>query len=373
MNDFWFITDENDENTRLDNYLSDLYESFSRSHFKNLIKDGKVFINGEIKKPSYKVRLGDKVEIEIVEEKEKVIVSQNIALDIIWEDENMAVINKPSGMLTHPTELETENTLVNALLYKYGENLSDINGNFRRGILHRLDRNTSGLLMIAKNNQTHEFLASQFKPPNVMLNSSPPLVSEPERGLQGRVSLAMYQHRIIESSSEQLCDPELTSQAKAVAVSFDPVSTTAYVNSGQRITKKYLAIVKSVVKKDSGIINLPIGRNPNQPSKMAVIEDGKPSITEFKVLKRFKDCTYLELDLKTGRTHQIRVHLSHLHHPIINDSLYGGGGLKVKTQEQVLQSYKLSFTKPFSNDIIELEIEPDEKIRKVLKYLGNGK
>lgn len=305
MNNFWLITDENDENIRLDNYLSELLGDFSRSHFKNLIKNGKVLINDEIKKPSYKIKLGDKIEILETEEKQSEICPQNINLDVVWEDENMAVINKPSGMLTHPTQLELEDTFVNALLYKYGDNLSDINGYFRRGILHRLDRNTSGLLMIAKNNKTHEFLASQIK--------------------------------------ERL------------------------------ITKKYRAIVKGVLKEDSGIIDLPIGRNPNQPSKMAVVEDGKPSITGFEVLKRFKDSTYLELDLKTGRTHQIRVHLSHLHHPIINDTLYGGGNFKVKTQEQVLQSYKLSFTKPFSNDIIDLEIEPDEKIKKVLVYLENKK
>lgn len=301
MNNFWFITDENDENSRLDNYLSELFDNFSRSHFKNLIKNGKILINGETKKPSYKVKLKDKIEVELEEEKQKIIPPQNIPLDIVWEDENMLVVNKPSGMLTHPTELELENTLVNALLYKYGENLSDINGYFRRGILHRLDRNTSGLLMVAKNNEAHKFLANQIK--------------------------------------ERL------------------------------VIKKYLAIVKGVVKEDSGIIDLPIGRNPHHPQKMAVVAGGKPSLTEFKVLKRFKDCTYLELDLKTGRTHQIRVHLSHLHHPILNDTLYGSGPFKVKTQEQVLQSYKLTFTKPFSNDIIELEIEPDEKIRKVLKYL----
>lgn len=130
-----------------------------------------------------------------------------------------------------------------------------------------------------------------------------------------------------------------------------------------------MAIVKGVLKEDSGVIDFPIGRKPNQPHKMGVIQDGKPSLTEFKVMKRFKEHTYLELDLKTGRTHQIRVHLSHLKHPILNDTLYGGGGFKVKTQEQVLQSYKLLFTKPDSNDIIKLEIEPDEKIKKILGYL----
>lgn len=305
MNNSWIITDENDENTRLDNYLSERFENYSRSYFQNLIKEGKIFVNSEIKKPSYKVRFKDKIEVDFQEKEEKVIEPQNIPLEIIYEDENMLVINKPSGMLTHPTELETENTLVNALLYKYGENLSNINGYMRRGIVHRLDRNTSGLLMIAKNNETHEFLATELKQRN--------------------------------------------------------------------IAKKYLAVVKGIIKEDEGIIDLPIGRNPRQPSKMAVIEDGKPSITAFKVLNRFKDYTYLELDLKTGRTHQIRIHLSHLKHPIVNDTIYGGGGFKAKTQEQVLQSYKLSFTKPFFNDIIDLEIAPDEKIQKVLNYLQNQK
>ncbi len=308
MNNFWFVTDENDENTRFDNYLSELFDNFSRSHFQKMIKNGQVMLNGEVKKPSYKVKIGDKVEIEFQKE-QKTISPQNIELNIVYENENMLVVNKPSGMLTHPTELELQNTLVNALLYKYKEDLSDINGYFRRGIVHRLDRNTSGLLMIAKNNEAHEFLANQFK-------------------LRG---------------------------------------------DSATLSKRYLAIVRGVIKDDSGIINLPIGRNPHQPQKMAVIEDGKPSVTEFKVLERFKDSTYLELNLKTGRTHQIRVHLSNMGHPILNDTLYGGGNFKVKTQEQVLQSYKLSFTKPFSNDIIELEIEPDEKVKKVLTYLKNQK
>lgn len=305
MNNFWFITDENDENIRLDNYLSELFDSFSRSHFQKLIKSGQLTVNGEIKKPSYKTKVGDRIDVEVKEEDNKEIRPQNIELEIVYEDDNMLVVNKPSGMLTHPTELEVNDTLVNALLYKYGDNLSDINGYFRKGIVHRLDRNTSGLLMVAKNNPTHEFLAQQIK--------------------------------------------------------------------DRLVTKKYLAIVKGVFNLDSGKIGFPIGRNPLHPEKMAVVEGGKPSLTEFRVIKRFKDSTYLELDLRTGRTHQIRVHLSHLRHPIINDSLYGGSGFKVKTQEQVLQAYQLKFTKPFSEDIIELEIEPDAKIKKVLKYLEQEK
>ena len=213
----------------------------------------------------------------------------------------MLVVNKISGMLTHPTTFEHENTLVNALLYKYGNELSDLNGEFRRGILHRLDRNTSGLLMIAKNNRAHEFLAGQIK--------------------------------------------------------------------NHTVTKKYRAIVKGVIKEDEFEINSPIGRNPNQPHKMMTRDDGKPSRTIVKVLERFKDATYIELTLITGRTHQIRVHMKSINHPVYNDTLYGAGIGKVKTDEQVLQSFFLRFTKPFGSEIIELQIQPDEKIEKVLKYL----
>lgn len=321
MTRHFFIIEENDEGTRLDSYLSALFPDVSRSKIQGLIKSGKVCVQKTEKKPSYCLRQGDKVEIEIFTEQEKIIIpAQDIELDIVYEDENMLVVNKPSGMLTHPTLKERENTLVNALLYKYGENLSDINGELRRGILHRLDRNTSGLLMVAKNNEAHEFLAEQFS-----------------------------------GKTESLKSSSLKQASGKIASHF--------------IIKKYLAVVKGNIKEDFGVINFPIGRHPKSPEKMAVVDGAKPSITEFKVIERFREATYLELDLKTGRTHQIRVHLSHIKHPIVNDTIYGGGGFKIKTQEQVLQSYKLSFTKPFSNDIIELEIDPDEKIQKVLKWL----
>lgn len=308
MNKYCFITEENDEGIRLDNYLSGLFKDISRSKIQDLIKKGSVMVNNQAKKSSYSLRADDKIDLELPDAEKDIIKPQDIPLNIVYEDENMLVVNKSSGMLTHPTPIEKEGTLVNALLFKYGENLSDINGYLRRGILHRLDRNTSGLLMIAKNNKTHEFLAEQIK------------------------------------------------EKQAV--------------------KKYLAVVKGIIKDESGLINLPIGRNPNQPHKMAIVEEkngGKSSLTGFKVLQRFKDATLLELDLKTGRTHQIRIHLSHIKHPIVGDSLYGGGSFKLKIQEQALQSYKLSFTKPGTNDTIELEIEPDEKIKKVLQYLENLK
>lgn len=295
------FVDENDENKRLDSFLSEITPDVSRSKIQSLIKNGGVKLNDEAKKPSYQLKENDKIEFELPQDEEIKIEPQNIPLEIVYEDENMLVVNKPSGMLTHPTAIERENTLVNALLYHFGDNLSDINGVFRRGILHRLDRNTSGLLMIAKNNKAHEFLANQIK-----------------------------EHTI---------------------------------------TKKYRAVVKGVVEKDEFEIDSPIGRNPNQPHKMAVREDGKPSKTIVKILERFKDATYLELTLVTGRTHQIRVHMKSINHPVYNDTLYGAGQGKVKTEEQVLQSYYLRFTKPFGDEIIELEIEPDDKIQKVLKYL----
>lgn len=293
--------DENDENKRLDSYLSEITPDLSRSKIQNFIKSGNVKINDTTKKPSYILKENDKIDFEIPEEEKLEIKPQNIPIEIVYEDENMLVVNKPSGMLTHPTTIERENTLVNALLYKFNNNLSDINGEFRRGILHRLDRNTSGLLMIAKNNKAHEFLADQIK--------------------------------------------------------------------NHTITKKYRAVVKGTIKEDEFEINSPIGRNPNQPHKMMTRDDGKPSRTIVKVLERFKEYTYIELTLITGRTHQIRVHMKSINHPVYNDTLYGAGQGKVKTDEQVLQSHYLRFTKPFGNEIIELQIEPDEKINKVLKYL----
>ncbi len=297
--------DENTDNTRLDVYLSDLYEGISRSKIQNAIKSGKVLVNNQIKKPSYVLKESDNVEFEnLIEEKSLNIEPENIPIEIVWEDENMAVVNKPSGMLTHPTPLETSGTLVNALLYKYGVNgLSDLNGEFRRGIVHRLDRNTSGLLMIAKNNKTHEYLANLIK--------------------------------------------------------------------NHDMTKKYHAVLKGDYPLDEDVINEPIGRHKTQPHKMAVTPDGKPSTTILKVLERFKEATYVELTLVTGRTHQIRVHTSYRHYPVFNDTLYGAGQGKIKTQEQVLQSFYLKFAKPFSAEIIELEIQPDEELSKVLTYFRN--
>lgn len=299
------IIDENTDETRLDIYLAELYEGISRSKIQSAIKSGKVLINGTAKKPSYILRENDRVEFEnLVDESVLQVEPEDIPLEIIWEDENMAVVNKPSGMLTHPTTLENSGTLVNALLFKYGQNLSDVNGEFRRGIVHRLDRNTSGLLMIAKNNKTHEYLATLIK--------------------------------------------------------------------NRELTKKYHAVLVGNYPRNNDVISDPIGRNNVNPKKMAVRPDGRPSVTKLKVIERFgNEASYVELNLVTGRTHQIRVHTSFKKHPVYNDTLYGAGQGKVKTEEQVLQSFYLKFAKPFSAEIIELEIQPDEKLEKVLKYFRN--
>ena len=296
------IIDDLTEEKRLDAYLAEYLQDFSRSKIQSEIKKGSVIVNSKEAKPSYTIKSGDVIEINIQDNILK-IEPENIPIEIVYEDENMLVVNKPSGMLTHPTSIETTGTLVNALLYKYGENLSDINGDFRRGILHRLDRNTSGLLMVAKNNKTHEYLVEKMK--------------------------------------------------------------------NREIDKRYLAVVRGVINENELVINKPIGRNPNQPQKMCISENGKESISEVKVLERYKDATLIEVHLITGRTHQIRVHLSSIGHPVFNDTLYGFGKMKIKTEEQVLQSYMLSFPKPFTGETLSFEIEPDEKLQRVIAFCKN--
>lgn len=295
--------DENNDGNRIDSFLAEMFPNVSRSKLQAQIKKGICFINGNAVKPSYKLKAEDSIEFDpIFLDVALELKPENISIDVLWEDENMAVVNKPSGMLTHPTINEMSGTLVNALLNKYGKTgLSDINGELRPGIVHRLDRNTSGLIMIAKNNKTHEFLVEEMKE--------------------------------------------------------------------KRFCKKYLAIVKGDLDKNEFAIDLPLGRHLTQPHKQAVRDDGKESLTLVKVLERLNGATLVELTLITGRTHQIRVHMASIGHPVYNDTLYGFGKMKINTEEQVLQAYKLEFTRPFTQERILLEIEPDSKITKVLNAL----
>jgi len=291
-----------DISCRVDVYVSAEIENLSRSQVQSALKNGHITVNGEKVKPSFKLKKGDCLEIAFEKEFDPVISPENIPLDIEYEDENMLVVNKPKGMLSHPTSKELNGTLVNALLYRYGYGgLSDINGSMRPGILHRLDRNTSGLLMVAKNNFAHENLANQIK----------------------------------------------TKTAK----------------------RNYLAVVSGVFENSNGIITGDIARHKTRCEKYTVCEGGKPSITHYRVLEQFTKFAFIELELETGRTHQIRVHLSHIGHAIVNDSLYGGQNIKVKTTEQVLQAYKLSFLNPVNFERINIEISPDNDIIKVLSKL----
>ena len=290
---------------RLDAFLSKQNEFSSRSQVQNLIKKKQVFVNGQVVKSSFVVKNDDEISVELSDEFNVIIQPENIPLNVVWEDEDILVVNKPKNMITHPTLKETSGTLVNALLFKYGyDGLSDINGVLRPGIVHRIDRNTSGLLMVAKNNNAHNFLSKQIK-----------------------------------------------------------------TKTAQR---KYLAVVNGNFDCTEGTVDAPILRHPTKPEKMAVVEGGKPSVTHFKVLEQFKGYSFLELKLETGRTHQIRVHMNHIGHPLVNDSLYAKIPFKVKTTEQVLQSYSLKFATLKSDDIIELEIPQDDDIQKVLKYLRSN-
>ena len=293
------------EPLRLDTFLSKQSEFASRSQVQNLIKKKQVLVNGSNVKSSFIVKNDDEIAVELSDEFNVIIKAEKIPINVVYEDDDVLVINKPKNMITHPTVKETTGTLVNALLYKYGyEGLSDVNGVMRPGIVHRLDRNTSGLLMVAKNNIAHEFLSEQIKSKSAI--------------------------------------------------------------------RKYLAVVKGNFDFEVGTVDAPISRHKTKPEKMAVVEGGKQSVTHYKILEAFKGYSLIELQLETGRTHQIRVHMNHIGHPIVNDSLYDKTPFKVKTIEQVLQSYSLKFTTLKNNDIIELEIEQDEDVQKVLKYLRSN-
>ena len=279
---------------RLDEYIKTKYD-MSRSKAQKLNDDNLILVNGEHKNNSYIVE--DKDVIELIENKEYVpskFKGENIPLDIVYEDEDIVIINKASGMVVHPASGNYENTLVNALIYRY--NLDDTN--VRSGIVHRIDKDTSGLVIVAKNDKTLELLTEMFK--------------------------------------------------------------------NKEIKKTYLAIVDGVINNKSGTINAPIIRDVKDRKKMMVGKDGKNSITHFYVLKTFKNNTYLSLNLETGRTHQIRVHMAYIGHPITNDKVYG----KENTSfGQYLHASKLEFVHPITKKEIKVEAELPEEFQEKLKEL----
>ncbi|MGD9901194.1 MAG: RluA family pseudouridine synthase [Spirochaetales bacterium] len=290
-------------NTRLDIFLLGNLSNLTRSQIKNLVTDGKVLINNKtVTKAGQYLKLNDDILVQVEEKIELNAEPENIKLDIIYEDDYLAVINKPQGMVVHPAVGNRSGTLVNALLYHF-KNLSDVNSNIRPGIVHRLDKDTSGLIVIAKNNEAHLSLAKQIK------------------------------------------------------------EKTA--------TRLYLAICSGVIKEDEGVINKNLDRSTADRKKIAVTTDvkGRTAITEYKVLERFKGFTYVEFKLKTGRTHQIRVHSKYIGHPVLGDETYGHHYKNIKLKGQLLHAYKLSFMHPITNEYMEFEAPLPEYFENMLKKL----
>jgi len=302
MNMFKFIVDSYSEDLRLDIYLSENIKDKSRSYIQNLIKSGKVLINGNIKKGSYKLKLNDEVEVEIPENEKLNVEPENIPIDIVYEDSDVIVVNKPQGMVVHPAPGNYSGTLVNALLY-HCTDLSGINGVLRPGIVHRIDKDTSGILVVAKNDMAHKKLAEQLKE-----------------------------------------------------------------HSMNRI---YNALVEGVLKEDTGTIDKPLGKHPNQRIKMAVVKDGRRAVTHYKVLNRYKNNTLIECKLETGRTHQIRVHMSSIGHPIVGDPVYGYSKQKFKLEGQMLHAKKLGFIHPATNKYMEFDSELPEYFKKIIEIISN--
>lgn len=298
-----FIVDENNAGERVDKYLSELLENQTRSYIQKLIKEDKVLANDKIVKANYKITIGDVIEITIPDAVILDIKPQNIPLDILFEDEDILIVNKPKNMVVHPSAGHYDSTLVNALMYHCKDQLSGINGILRPGIVHRIDMDTTGVLVVCKNDTAHLSLTEQLK-----------------------------------------------------------------VHS---ITRKYRAIVHGNVKEDDGVIHAPIGRHPTDRKRMAINpKNGKDAITHYKVLERFGNYTYIECQLETGRTHQIRVHMASIHHPILGDSIYGPAKAGFRLQGQTLHAMVLGFLHPRTNQYVEFEAPLPAYFEDLLKQLS---
>ena len=292
-----------EDKIRLDLYLTQQEMYPSRSQIRNLIAQGKIRVNNNPVKPSYILKNRDVINLALLEKKELEIRAEEISLDIIYEDEYLIVVNKPANMIVHPAGKIRSGTLVNALLYYCKDSLSGIGGVIRPGIVHRLDKNTSGLMVAAKNDFAHLDLSRQIK-----------------------------EHQV---------------------------------------TKKYIALVQGGMRDDSGIIDAPIGRSLKNRKKMAVTVEGKSreAITHFKVLKRFSGYTLVEATLRTGRTHQIRVHLAFIGYPIVGDKLYGHKKQVLNISRQALHSHILGFAHPSSKKYLEFSTPLPKDMQKLIDYL----
>ncbi len=282
---------------RLDVFLAEKIE-VTRSYAATLIADGNVLVNDKPAAKNTKLKTGDKVDITIPDPQEYTVEPENIPLSIVYEDEHLLVVNKPKDMVVHPAAGNYSGTLVNAILYHCGDSLSGINGVMRPGILHRIDKNTSGLLLVAKNDNAHLSLAEQIK-----------------------------EHSL---------------------------------------TREYEAVVYGNLKNDSGTVNAPIARHPVKRKQMAIVAGGKEAVTHYTVLERFGDFTHVKLRLETGRTHQIRVHMASLGHPVAGDDVYGPGKVITKLKGQCLHARKIGFVHPITQEYMEFSSELPEYFEKFL-------
>ena len=296
-----FVT-EDISGDRIDKFLSEQCEELSRSFLQKLLKAGEIFVNGKPVKASYRVLDGDSILFEVPEATEPEILPEDIPLDIVYEDHDVILVNKPKGMVVHPAAGHYSHTLVNALMYHCREDLSGINGVLRPGIVHRIDMDTTGILIACKNDLAHNSIAAQLK-----------------------------EHSI---------------------------------------TTRYEAIVHGVLKDEEGTVDAPIGRNPQDRKKMCINhQNGKHAVTHYRVLKRFHDFTHIECRLETGRTHQIRVHMASIGHPLLGDAVYGPSKCPYKLQGQTLHAGVLGFVHPRSGEYMEFRAPRPEYFERLLKIL----
>lgn len=297
------VVDEINKGKRLDSYISDNMDKISRSFAQKLIENQQVTINGKNEKASYKVCAGDNIQVDVPEAQGTKLKAQDIPVDVVYEDKDIIVVNKPKGMVVHPANGNPDGTLVNAILAMCKDSLSGIGGEIRPGIVHRLDKDTSGLLIIAKNNEAHMKMSKQ---------------------IQDRL-----------------------------------------------VTKKYIALIRGVVKDDEATIDMPIARSKVDRKKMAVDKDGKQAVTHFKVIKRYRGYTLLEIKIDTGRTHQIRVHMAKIGYPVVGDMVYSNGKNEFGIEGQMLHAKSLEFSHPITGKKMHLEAPLPEYFTKVLEELDS--
>ena len=296
-----YIVSQEEKGKRLDTYIPSVDTDITRTSAQRLIEDGNILVNGKNAKVSYKIQENDKISVEIPEPKQIELKAQNIPIEIIYEDSDIIVVNKPKGMVVHPANGNPDGTLVNAIMAICKNSLSGIGGEIRPGIVHRIDKDTSGLLIVAKNDNAHVKMSEQIK--------------------------------------------------------------------NHEVKKTYIALVRGVFKENEATIDMPIGRSTSDRKKMAVNKNGKNAITHIKVLKRFDKYTLLQVNIETGRTHQIRVHLSHIGYPIVGDYTYSNGKNEFDVIGQCLHAQKLEFKHPITQKDMCLEAELPQYFKDILDKL----